>query len=187
MRAISNNYENVKHEKAKYYSGGGYGTPSQSPHEACPAGKAYGDDCLARNCLYFGSPSFDAAERGGGIIDIFVGRNFINYGSVLCNGSDGMQFGGSSGGSIKIVAANFVNFGNIRAEGGKGAVYQRKGSKRKQVGTKGGDGRIFVVCSEFVNKGTISPAPVVVKLHDAEQMSKYGLSQIKSLGELMMF
>merc|ERR1711971_487826 len=106
------NFKNDFGNKTKYYSGGGYGTPSQSPHDECPQGNAYGDDCLANNVLYYGSPSFDDGERGGGIVDIFVGQNFVNYGNVLCNGSDGMQFGGSSGGSIKIVTDNFVNFGN---------------------------------------------------------------------------
>jgi len=180
-------FKNVTSEKTKYYSGGGYGTVSESPHDACPEGSSYGDDCLDLGCLYYGSPSFDDGERGGGIIDIFVGRNFINYGSVCCNGSNGMQFGGSSGGSIKIVTDNFFNFGNIHADGGKGAVYQRKGSKRKQIGTKGGDGRIFIICNQFINKGTISPKPVVIMLNDVEEMKKYGLSHIKSLSDTMMF
>ena len=180
-------FKNDFKNKTKYYSGGGYGTPSQSPHDECPQGSAYGDDCMKCNVLYYGSPSFDDGERGGGIVDIFVGEDFINYGSVTCNGSDGMQFGGSSGGSIKIVADNFVNFGNINADGGKGAEYQRKGSKRKQIGTKGGDGRIFVICNNFINKGTISPAPVVIQLNNVKEMEKYELSHIKSLSETMMF
>merc|ERR1712228_1041061 len=48
--------------KTKYYSGGGYGTKGISPHDECPEGSAYGDDCMENNYLYYGSPSFDDGE-----------------------------------------------------------------------------------------------------------------------------
>jgi len=177
-------FKNDFKSKTKYYSGGGYGTASESPHELCPAGKSYGEDCLENNYLYYGSPCFDDNERAGGIIDILCGDVFVNYGRIECRGANGMQFGGSSGGSIKIVAKHFINYGVIDADGGNGATYQRKGSARKQIGTKGGAGRIFIICKEFVDRGSIIPQPVIVRTDDIE---KYDFSHIKSLSEVTTF
>ena len=91
-------YKNDFKNKTKNYSGGGYGTASESPHEECPSGGSYGEDCMEKNYLYYGSPCFDDNERGGGIIDILSYKLFINYGNIECKGANGMQFGGSSGG-----------------------------------------------------------------------------------------
>jgi len=170
-------FKNDRASKTKFSSGGSYGTASESPHPDCPSGAIYGEDCLTANRLYFGSPCHDASERGGGIIDILCGRKFINFGNVECKGSSGLHFGGSSGGSIRIVADQFVNFGVITAEGGRGALYQRANSKRKQLGTDGGAGRIFILCRRFRNYGVITPEPVVVL---SDNVSNFGFCAIKS-------
>eukprot|EP01083_Nonionella_stella_P266539 901536_1 len=157
-------FANVRKDKTKYYSGGAYATSADAPHESCPAAACYGEsiDLLLNDHLYYGSPSHDENERAGGIIDIVCNESFINHGTINANGANGMQFGGSSGGSIKIQANAFTNYGQITANGGKGTVYQRKGSKRKQCGTDGGDGRIFIICNTFVNKGKIEPIPTII-------------------------
>ena len=177
-------FKNDRKSKTKFSSGGGYGTASESPHPECPEGAVYGEDCIERNYLYYGSPCADATERGGGIIDILCRRKFVNFGCIECKGSSGLHFGGSSGGSIRIVADYFVNYGTITAEGGKGALYQRPGSKRKQLGTDGGDGRIFIICRRFENKGTITPKPIIITTDDT---TKYGFASIKSLNENTTF
>ena len=85
---------------------------------------------------------------------------------------------------IYLVDHHFINYDNINGDGGKGAEYQRKASKRKQIGTKGGDGRIFIICKNFINKGQITPKPTIVKVDD---IKKYDFSHIKSLSEVTTF
>eukprot|EP01084_Bolivina_argentea_P319126 553535_1 len=139
-----------------YGGGGGFGTKGSSikcKDNWVKGGKIYGEATL--NKLYYGSPggltnNWVIKASGGGIIEL-IAEHIINYGIISCNGGDQ----GGSGGSIKIVCKYFDNYGKVLSKGGGGY------STRDSYSGTGGDGRICILCDNFVNdvNGEIDPKP----------------------------
>eukprot|EP01084_Bolivina_argentea_P279481 477811_1 len=163
--------------------GGGYGTHGYDGNEELDCGYdehspppinsfgsggvSYGNQTLTN--LYFGSKGGDGKSYiaydedgglGGGIISIKT-NNFINNGSIVCNGGNGCgnSGGGGSGGSIYIQVLNRFDNSNglIQAIGGNATDY----------GGKGGNGRIALnivkrLKSQKTNLGAIQPLPYII-------------------------
>ncbi|ETO06582.1 hypothetical protein RFI_30811 [Reticulomyxa filosa] len=151
-------------------SGGGYGTKGK---EIIPSndqkGGIYGEKTLLKQ-IHYGSGGASGGS-GGGIIQLVIEQQLINYGLIQCNGGNGYGYGygnehnhrkkkskqhggGGSGGSILIKLQNsypFPNvFGTIRCIGGN-----------QNLINEGGKGRIAIYGVELSSNDTknIDPKP----------------------------
>ncbi|ETO02268.1 hypothetical protein RFI_35168 [Reticulomyxa filosa] len=131
-------------------SGGGYGTKGK---EIIPSndqkGGIYGEKTLLKQ-IHYGSGGASGGS-GGGIIQLVIEQQLINYGLIQCNGGNGYGYGygnehnhrnkkskqhggGGSGGSILIKLQNsypFPNvFGTIRCIGGNQNLINEGGKGR---------------------------------------------------------
>ncbi|ETO08789.1 hypothetical protein RFI_28599, partial [Reticulomyxa filosa] len=125
--------------------GGGYGTKGGDIKTFLGVGKGgttYGEETLQKE-ICFGSGGGRESENdyggsGGGIIELIIEHQLLNYGSIQSNGGDiGMVSGGGSGGSIliKLLQCSFFphDFGTIQCIGGN-----------QSEPNKGGKGRIAI-------------------------------------------